>query len=105
MWDGIKRALPVTGSIAAMIVVALATCFLVAYPSLISFAGFFAAGPVFLIIGLGFFTIAPKGGRQLKRPYSEDIAGIPALLHRLLNTNCCKQVQEDIIKPKIKTPH
>ena len=60
MWDGIKRALLAMGSIAAMIVVGLATYFLVAYPSLISFAGFFAVVPVFLIIGLGFFTIARK---------------------------------------------
>jgi len=48
-------------AIAAMIVVGLATCFLVAYPSLISFAGFFAVVPVFLIIGLGFFTIVRNG--------------------------------------------
>jgi hypothetical protein len=79
------------GSIAAMIVVGLAAYFLVAYPSLVSFAGFFAVVPVFLIIGLGFFTIARKGP-PTGAACSEDITGILApvaqfVAHELLQAS------------------
>jgi hypothetical protein len=55
---GIKQALIVAGSTAALIIVALATYFLVVHPSLISLLGFVMTVPVFLILGLGFLRIA-----------------------------------------------
>jgi hypothetical protein len=56
--NGIKRILLVVGSVAALTIVAFATYFLFAYPSLISLFLFFAIVPVFLILGLGFFKIS-----------------------------------------------
>jgi hypothetical protein len=54
----IKQGLLVAGSVAALTIVAFATYFLLAHPSLISLILFFIIGPVFLILGLGFFRIA-----------------------------------------------
>jgi len=56
--QGIKQALLVMGSTAALIIVALVTYFLFAHPSLISIISFAVFAPVFLIIGLGFLRIA-----------------------------------------------
>jgi len=55
---GIKQALLIAGSTAALIIVALATYFLVVHPSLISLLGFVMIVPVFLILGLGFLRAA-----------------------------------------------
>jgi hypothetical protein len=55
---GIKQALLVMRSTMALIVVALATYFMLVYPSFISIILFFAVVPVFLILGLGLFKIA-----------------------------------------------
>jgi len=55
---GIKRALLVVGSVAALTIVTLAGYFLFPYQSLISLFLFLSAVPVFLILGLGFFGIA-----------------------------------------------
>lgn len=56
--DGIKRVSLFAGSVAALTIVAIATYFLLAYPSLISFFLFCAIVPVFLILGFGFLGIA-----------------------------------------------
>jgi hypothetical protein len=56
--DVIKRGLLIVGSVAALTIVVFATYFLLAHPSLISLILFFMIGPVFLILGLGFFRIA-----------------------------------------------
>ena len=59
MLDGIKQTLLVMGSPFALIVVGLAIYFLVAYPGMLTFFPFFAIFPVFLILGLGLFKLAP----------------------------------------------
>ena len=55
---GIKQASLIAGSTAALIIVALATYFLVVHPSLISLLGFVMIVQVFLILGLGFLRAA-----------------------------------------------
>jgi hypothetical protein len=56
--DVIKRVLLIVGAVVALTIVAFATYFLLAHPSLISLILFFMVVPVFLILGLGFFRIA-----------------------------------------------
>jgi hypothetical protein len=62
--NGIKQALLVAGSVAALTIVALTAYFLFAYPSLISLIAFFVIVPVFLILGLGFLGIARNSTSQ-----------------------------------------
>lgn len=60
--NGVKRGLLVVASVAALTIVAFATYFLFAYPSLISLYLFFAIVPVFVILGLGFLKITRNQG-------------------------------------------
>jgi hypothetical protein len=62
MTEDIKRTLLVMGSTTALIVVGVATYFVIAYPNLISVLTFFGIAPVFLILGFGFLKIARKSG-------------------------------------------
>jgi uncharacterized protein YacL len=59
MW-GIKQALLVMGSTVALIIAALATYFVFAYPSILSVLLFVLVVPVFSILGLGFLRIAQE---------------------------------------------
>jgi uncharacterized protein YacL len=57
---GIKQALLVMGSTVALIIAALATCFVFTYPSILSILLFVLVAPVFSMLGLGFFRIAQE---------------------------------------------
>ncbi|MEA2885764.1 MAG: hypothetical protein QOD11_124 [Bradyrhizobium sp.] len=61
---GVKQILLVTGLTAALIIVALATYFMLVHPSFISITLFFVVVPVFLILGLGLFKIAREEVRK-----------------------------------------
>lgn len=63
---GIKQALLVMGSTMALIIVALATCFMLVSPSFISIILFFTVVPPFLILGLGLFKIAREEALKSK---------------------------------------
>jgi hypothetical protein len=56
--NGVKQALLVMGSTVALTVVAFATYFVFARPSIISLLTFVLVVPVFLIFGLGFLKAA-----------------------------------------------
>ena len=56
--NGVKQVLLVMGSTVALTVVAVASYFAFAYPSIISLLLFVLVGPVFLILGLGFLKAA-----------------------------------------------
>jgi hypothetical protein len=64
--NGIKRALLVAGSVAALTIVALTFYFTLMYPSLISILLFFMIVPVFLILGLGLFRIARNSAQDIR---------------------------------------
>jgi uncharacterized protein YacL len=66
MW-GIKQALLVIGSSAALIIAALAAYFVFTYPGLLSALLFVLVAPVFSILGLGFFRIAREELLQSKQ--------------------------------------
>jgi uncharacterized protein YacL len=65
----IKQSLLVIGSVVALIIAALASYFVLAYPSITSVLLFVIVVPVLSMLGLGFFKIAreeflPKKGRS-----------------------------------------
>jgi uncharacterized protein YacL len=73
--SGINQALLVMGSIAALAIAALVTCFVFAYPSILSALLFVLVAPVCAIFGLGFFKIAqdefPKSKQANTRKIKE----------------------------------